>query len=182
MTYCPTWLIMSDWSWVTFWDTQDPVENVRKQSWNSEQNNAEINFGPIQIFITQIEILRRLLFPNPPFLPKSLWSSTHLCAVLSPWTRAPTFGSIPTREGEGQEHPQQAGERHEAWIPLHKCAQFCLSWEFSVFECPAAHIHSNWFLCDPFKQEVGFVMFIGNDGGKKCDSPQTFTLSIFLSQ
>ena len=121
MTYCPTWLIMSDWSWVTFWDTQDPVENVRKQSWNSEQNNAEINFGPIQIFITQIEILRRLLFPNPPFLPKSLWSSTHLCAVLSPWTRAPTFGSIPTREGEGQEHPEQAGEWHEDGFSTWMC-------------------------------------------------------------
>ena len=69
MTDCPTWLIMSDWSWETFWATQDPVENVRKQSWNSEQNNAEINFGPTQIFITQTEILRRLLFPNPPLSP-----------------------------------------------------------------------------------------------------------------
>ena len=32
--------------------------------------------------------------------------------------------------------------------------------ESSVSECLAAHIHSIQFLCDSFKQEVGFVMFI----------------------
>ena len=42
------------------------------------------------------------------------------------------FGSIPTREGEGQEHPEQAGEWHEAWISLHKCAEFLPQAESSV--------------------------------------------------
>ena len=37
------------------------------------------------------------------------------------------IGSIPTREGEGQKHPEQTGEWHEAWISLKKkCAEFCL--------------------------------------------------------
>ena len=42
------------------------------------------------------------------------------------------FGIIPTREGEGQGHPEQAEERHEAWISLHKCAEFLPQAESSV--------------------------------------------------
>ena len=67
-----------------------------------------------------------MLFSIFSFFPKSLWSTTCLCAVLSSWILSPTFDSIPTREGEGQEHPEQTGEWHEAWIPLHKCAESCL--------------------------------------------------------
>ena len=117
---------MSGWSWITVCATPDPVgKKFRKQSWSNAQNNVGIRliWDPKK---TQIEIIISMLFSNPPFLPKSLWSTTRLCAVLSPWTLAPMFGSIPTREGEGQKHPEQAGKPHEVWISLHKCAQFCL--------------------------------------------------------
>ena len=138
VTVFPTSLSMSGWSWVTLWATPDPVEKRRKQSWNSEQNNVEIRPIWTQIFTNQTEIIRRLLFPSAPFLPKSLWSTTCLCAVLSPWTCTPMFGSIPTREGGGQEHPEQIGEQHEAWIPLHKCAQFCLKLRVQCFCVPGS--------------------------------------------
>ena len=68
-------------------------------------------------------------------------------------------GSIPTREGEGQEHPEETGERHEAWIPLHNCAQFCLKLRVSL--CSWQHIYIlPQVLCDSFRQEVGFVIYI----------------------
>ena len=54
----------------------------------------------------------------------------------------------------------ESGMRHG--IPWTNVPSSASSWEFSVFECLAAHIHSNCFLCDTFKQEVGFVIFIGN--------------------
>ena len=94
------------------------------------------------------------------------------------------LGSIPTRKDEGQEHPEQAGERHEAWIPLLKCAQFCL--KLRVPLCSWQHMYIEpQVLCDSFKQEVGFVISIRHvvcaQMGKMSGSPQTFTLSIFLS-
>ena len=52
-----------------------------------------------------------MLFPNPPFLPKSLGSSTCLCAGLLPQTLAPRLGSIPTREGP-------VGEAESKQLPL----------------------------------------------------------------
>ncbi|KAI4529073.1 hypothetical protein MG293_020870 [Ovis ammon polii] len=95
------------------------------------------------------------------------------------------FGSIPTTEGEGQEHPEQAGERHEAWISLHKCAEYLpQAEEFSVFEFLAAHIHTTQYLCDSPQRKVGFVMFIGHvvcaHMGEKSGSPQAlFCLLVF---
>ena len=72
------------------------------------------------MFTNQTESMKHFLSSSPPFLPQV--PVKHHVPVCSPFTLnpAPLFGSIPTREGEGQEHPEQAGERHEAWIPLHK--------------------------------------------------------------
>ena len=185
MTDCPTWLIMSDWSWVNFWATQDPVENVRKQSWNSEQNNAEINFGLTQIFITQTEILRHLLFPNPHFLPKSLWSSTCLCAVLSPWTRTPMLGaSLPEKvETRNTQSRLESSMRHG--IPYTNVLSSASSWEFSVFVHLAAHIHSTCSCVTPSNRKwclsYSYIMWSVYRWEKIFGSPQTFTLSIFLS-
>ena len=159
MTDCPVWLVTYGWSWVTFWATPDPVEKIRKLSWSSKQNNVGIRliWDPEK---TQIEIIIDMLSSDPPFLPTSLWSSACLCAGLSPWTLTPMFASIPTREGEGQEHPEQTGEQHEAWNPLHECVSSASSWEFNVFECLAAQIHSTQYLRDSPQQEVGVVMLV----------------------
>ena len=123
---------------------------------------------------------------NLPFLLKSLWNTTCLCVVLSLWTLTPMFGSIPTREGEGQKHPEQTGEQHEARIPLTNVLSSASSLEFSVFVHLAAHMHNTlvlvWFL-----QTGSCVCHIHMSCGlcteekKMSDSPQTFTLSIFLS-
>ena len=71
------------------------------------------------MFTNQTEIIKHS-FLQSSFPPQVLVK--HHVPVCIPFTlnTAPVFGSIPTREGEGQEHPEQAGERHEAWIPLHK--------------------------------------------------------------
>ena len=108
-----------------------------------------------------------------------------MCAVLSPKTLAPMFGSIPTREGEGQEHPEQTGERHEAWVPLHECAQFCLKLRVQCLWVPGSTY--TYYPVPVWLPQTG-------SGGcrvhkprglctdeNKSDSPQAFTLSTCLS-
>ena len=70
--------------------------------------------------------VRSLGWEDP--LEKEMAIPLRTIAWKIPWTEEPgrlqSMGSQrvghPTREGDGQEHPEQAGERHEAWIPLHK--------------------------------------------------------------
>ena len=159
MTDCPIWLVMYGWSWITFWATPDPVEKNRKPSWSSEQNNVGIRliWHPKK---TQIEIIINTLFPNPPFLPKSLWSSTCLCAGLSPQHSHPGLeASLPEKVmARNTQSRLESGMRHG--LPCTNVLSSASSWEFNVFECLAAHIPSTQYLCDSPQQEVGVVMFI----------------------
>ena len=113
------WLVLSN----TLGHTRSCGGGVggQENSWNSEQNNVEImlildpniykpNWNPKMLAFLQSSF--------PPQVPVK--HHTSLCSPFT-WTLTPMLGSIPTREGEGQEHPEQTGERHEAWIPQHKC-------------------------------------------------------------
>ena len=124
-------------------------------------------------------------FPQPSFPPQvPVKHHTPGCSsfTLNTWTHV-------------WKHPYQrrwrpgaptAGWR-AAWgvdFPAQMCLVSASSWEFSVFECLAAHIHTTQYLCDSLQQEVGFFMFIDHvvcaHMGKKSGSPQTlFCLLVF---
>ena len=84
VTDCPTWLAMSGWSWITFWATPDPVEKIRKQSWNNEQNNVEITLILDPYIYKPNWNHKMLAFLQPSFPPQV--PLNHHMPVWSPFT------------------------------------------------------------------------------------------------
>ena len=134
-------------------------EKISRQSWSNEQNNVGIRLIWDRKK-TQIEIIISMLFSNPPFLP-SPCEAPHACVQsFHPEHSHPCLeASIPEKvKARSTQSRLENGMRHG--FPCTNVLSSASSWEFSVFECLAAHIHTTQYLCDSPQQEMGAVMFI----------------------
>ncbi|DAA25656.1 TPA: hypothetical protein BOS_10445 [Bos taurus] len=97
------------------------ASGTKKNERMSSTVNSKERYSTLHITASQLEDSATYLCVVEAQCSQAACSLYPNCSCLSPsppqyytvQTLAPMFGNIPTREGDGQEHPEQTGERHE---------------------------------------------------------------------